>query len=58
MVLIISLIDFFVNNWYIIPVINFWADSSAGRAPRLQRGGLGFESLSVHLWIFAWVAQW
>jgi hypothetical protein len=25
-----------------------WADSSAGRAPRLQRGGLGFESPSVH----------
>ena len=24
------------------------ADSSVGRAPRLQRGGLGFESPSVH----------
>ena len=26
-----------------------WADSSAGRAPHLQCGGLGFESPSVHI---------
>ena len=25
-----------------------WADSSSGRAPRLHRGGGGFESCSVH----------
>src|SRR6266480_601013 len=25
-----------------------WASSSAGRAPRSQRGGRGFESLLVH----------
>ena len=29
-----------------------WADSSVGRAPRLQRGGLEFESPSVHQSLF------
>ncbi len=27
---------------------HFWAASSVGRAPRLQRGGQGFDPLAVH----------
>ena len=28
--------------------VSLWASSSAGRAPRLHRGGSGFESCLVH----------
>jgi hypothetical protein len=41
-------------SWKQVPrLLNFigrysWASSSAGRAPRSQRGGRGFESLLVH----------
>jgi hypothetical protein len=32
-----------------ILVIHLWDGSSIGRAPRLQRGGCGFESHPLHL---------
>ena len=42
-----------LTHWWgfgIIGALNFfiWADSSSGRAPRLQRGCGRFESCSVH----------
>ena len=41
-------LDIFAKEEYSILVRYLWARGSAGRAPRSQRGGRGFEPLRVH----------
>ena len=41
-------LDIFPKEDYSILVRYLWARGSAGRAPRSQRGGRGFEPLRVH----------
>ena len=41
-------LDIFAKEDYSILVRYLWARGSAGRAPRSQRGGRGFEPLRVH----------
>ena len=41
-------LDIFAKEEYSILVRDLWARGSAGRAPRSQRGGRGFEPLRVH----------
>ena len=49
-----NILDFYINNWYIM-FVNFGPLAQLARAPALQAGGQGFESLTVHN---AKVAQW